>query len=263
MFKGFLEDRGIDQIPGRGGKPWAIAHRGYSGAAPENTMAAVDAARALEADFIEVDAHLSADGTPLVLHDPNLNRTTDASGAVANLTDEQISLADAGSWLGPGFAGQRIPHLEALLESLSIRGGWLLLELKGEWEPGGVAIIVDLITKYGMGDRVILQSFSQQTLQNCQAVAGHIPRILLRMVPKEGDIELVQRLEGIGYAPSFRGFRTRRELVEEIMELDLCVNVHTVDTPEGWDALLSAGVNGIITNQLGRLQGYLAAKFDV
>lgn len=263
MFTQFLRDRGIDRVPGRGGKPWAIAHRGYSGAVPENTMAAIDAARALEADFIEIDVHLSADGTPLVLHDPTLNRTTDASGAVANLSDEQISLADAGSWLGPGFAGQRIPHLDAVLYSMSFRGGWLLQELKGDWEAGGVAAVVDLITQHGMADRVVLQSFSQHTLHNCQAIAGHIPRILLRVVPKEGDVELVQRLEGIGYAPSFRGFKSRRELVEEIRELDLCVNVHTVDAPEGWDALLSAGVSGIITNQLGRLQGYLTAKFDV
>lgn len=172
MFTQFLRDRGIDRVPGRGGKPWAIAHRGYSGAVPENTMAAIDAARALEADFIEIDVHLSADGTPLVLHDPTLNRTTDASGAVANLSDEQISLADAGSWLGPGFAGQRIPHLDAVLYSMSFRGGWLLLELKGDWEAGGVAAVVDLITQHGMADRVVLQSFSQHTLHNCRRSPG-------------------------------------------------------------------------------------------
>ena len=66
-------------------RPWIIAHRGYSAAAPENTLAAVDAARMIGADWIEVDLHVSADGTPIVIHDQSVDRTTDGSGQVARL----------------------------------------------------------------------------------------------------------------------------------------------------------------------------------
>ena len=136
-----IAEADVDGTPLVTDRPWIIAHRGYSGAAPENTLAAVDAARLVGADWIEVDLHVSADGTPIVIHDQSVDRTTDGSGQVARLDDDALSRLDAGSWAGPGFAGQRLPKLDTLLADVSTRGGRLLLELKGEWSPGAVASV--------------------------------------------------------------------------------------------------------------------------
>lgn len=261
MFDQFLSERGVDRIPGTHTPPWVVAHRGYSGAAPENTLAAVDAARALGVDYIEVDANLSADGTPVVIHDQTLNRTTSLQGAVANLSDEEISLADAGSWMGPGFAGQRVSSLRVLLDDLADHGGNLFLELKQNWSPGAIAHVSDLLIEAGMAERTIVHSFSVSTLESCRDMMPMVPRCLLRMVPKEDDIALVRRLEAIALNPSIRGFHLRRDLVSKVLASNIGVYVWTADEPGDWAALLSAKVSGIITNHPGRLQGYLAAKY--
>lgn len=262
VFAEYLEASGAERVPGADAPPWVIAHRGYSGVAPENTLAAVDAARALGVDLIEVDINLSADGTPIVIHDQTLSRTTGSHGTIAQLSDERISLADAGGWLGPGYAGQRVSPLRTVLAALRAHGGSLLLELKHDWSPGAVSRVAEEIIAAGMSDRTIVQSFSARTVGACRDLAPMVPRCLLRMVPKEGDLELAAELEAIGINVSMRGYGLRRELVEEAMRAGFGVFVFTVDTAREWERLLAGRVHGLITNQPGRLQGYLAAKYE-
>ena len=206
---------------------------------------------------------MSADGTPIVLHDSTLNRTTDSTGTVAHMSDERISLADAGHNWGVGFAGQRVPRLGALLNDAAASGGRLLLELKGEWSPGAVSKVGVAIAQAGMADRVILQSFNAASVEACRDVVPNVPRGLLRMVPREDDLALASRLDVIAINPSIRGFHLRRELVEEFMGAGYACCVYTSDDPGDWEKLLGAGITGIITNQPGRLQGYLIAKYDI
>ena len=97
---------------------WVIAHRGASGAAPENTMAAFRKAVELGAGFIETDLQLSRDARLVALHDDTLERTTNGRGPVSSKTLEELRKLDAGSWFrssGQGtaaFAGERIPTVE-------------------------------------------------------------------------------------------------------------------------------------------------------
>jgi glycerophosphoryl diester phosphodiesterase len=77
-----------------------IAHRGFSSSAPENTIAAFDLAIDEGFDNIELDAHLSADGVPVVIHDDTLDRTTNGSGPVSSLTLAELRDLDAGAWFG-------------------------------------------------------------------------------------------------------------------------------------------------------------------
>lgn len=243
-------------------RPWVIAHRGYSGAAPENTLAAVDAARMIGADWIEVDLHVSGDGTPTVIHDQSVDRTTDGSGAVSRLDDDALSRLDAGSWAGPGFAGQRLPKLDTLLKDVSTKGGRLLLELKGEWSPGAVASVAGSIIDEGMADRTIVQSFSVATLAHLRDIAPLVERCLLRTVPREDDMGIVDELQALAYNPSVRGFFMRRSIVDQFLEAGYGMFVWTVDEPASWEKLLGAGVHGIITNLPATLQGFIAAKYE-
>src|SRR6266702_780459 len=94
----------------------AIAHRGASGNAPENTLAAFRKAVALGATFIETDLQLSRDARFVAIHDATVNRTTNGQGAVHDMTLADLRRLDAGSWFGSEFAGERIPTLEEILE---------------------------------------------------------------------------------------------------------------------------------------------------
>ncbi len=101
-----------------------IGHRGASGHAPENTLASIWKARSFHADFVEVDVRETSDGHLVLLHDDTIDRTTNKSGTLADLTLEQVQRLDAGNW-------QRIPTLE---EALDIAGQAIgvILELKVE-----------------------------------------------------------------------------------------------------------------------------------
>lgn len=252
----------ISGVPLVTDRPWVIAHRGYSGAAPENTLAAVDAARMVGADWIEVDLHVSGDGTPTVIHDQSVDRTTDGSGAVGKLDDDTLSRLDAGSWAGPGFAGQRLPKLDTLLKDVSTKGGRLLLELKGDWSPGAVASMAGSIIDEGMADRTVVQSFSVSTLAFLRDIAPLVERCLLRTVPREDDLALVDDLQALAYNPSVRGFFMRRGVADQFLAAGFGMFVWTVDDPTSWEKLFGAGVHGIITNLPATLQGYLAAKYE-
>src|SRR5260370_24066896 len=114
-----------------------IAHRGASGHAPENTLAAFKKAVALGATFIETDLHLSRDAHLVAIHDATLNRTTNGQGAVHNMTLAELRRLDAGSWFGTEFGGGRIPTLEKLSQFSKKNGGGFFLEIKPDGPWGG------------------------------------------------------------------------------------------------------------------------------
>jgi glycerophosphoryl diester phosphodiesterase len=252
---------GVDEAPGEGDRPWVIAHRGYSAAVPENTLAAVDAARLVGSDWIEVDLHVTADGTPVVIHDPTVDRTTNGGGALSRLDDDSLSRLDAGLWAGRGFAGQRVPRLETLLREIVDYGGRLLLEFKGDWSAGAVAQAAGLVVEYGVADRVVAQSFSVSTLALLRDLAPMVERCLLRTMPREDDLQYLDELELLGYNPSQKGVALRRGVVDSFLGAGAAMFVWTVDEPAEWEMLLGVGVHGLITNQPGRLHGYLDARF--
>src|SRR3972149_9393656 len=93
-----------------------IAHRGFSGQAPENTLASFKKARELGSDMIELDVRFSKDGHMVVMHDDTLDRTTNGRGKVADYTLKELKQLDAGSWFAPQFSDERIPNLNEVLE---------------------------------------------------------------------------------------------------------------------------------------------------
>ncbi len=144
-----------------------VAHRGFSGKAPENTMAAIRLALALPyVRWMELDVQLTRDGVPVVIHDFSLDRTTNGHGKVKNMDWEPMQRLDAGGWKGRAFRGEKIPSLE---EVLSLASGRLRLniELKtsGDMYPGLEKAVMELISSKGMRDEVVLTSFDAGALQ--------------------------------------------------------------------------------------------------
>lgn len=148
-------------------KNMCVAHRGFSGKAPENTLAAVRMAMALPyVRWIEIDVQLTKDGIPVVIHDFTLDRTTNGHGKVKEMDYEHIRRLDAGSWKGRAFRGERVPSLEEVLNLASGRLH-LNIELKtsGEMYPGLEKAVIDLVNSLEMRDKVVLTSFDAGALQ--------------------------------------------------------------------------------------------------
>src|SRR6202041_194213 len=113
-------------------KPWVIAHRGASGHAPENTLAAYERAVQLGAGFIETDLHLTRDARFVAIHDATLERTTNGRGKVSDFTLAELRRLDNGLWYDRQYMGQRLPTLEDILEFGRTRDVVFYLEVKYE-----------------------------------------------------------------------------------------------------------------------------------
>ncbi len=112
------------------GRVHVCGHRGHSIAAPENTLAALRANHAAGGTTAEIDTVLTADGEIVVIHDLTVDRTTDGSGVVADMTLDQVRALDAGAWFGPDFAGERVPTLAEAIALARALGMGLEVEVK-------------------------------------------------------------------------------------------------------------------------------------
>jgi glycerophosphoryl diester phosphodiesterase len=178
-------------------RPRLIAHRGHSVGAPEQTMAAFEAAVRLGADMIEADVRRTRDGVLVMLHDATLDRTTDGSGPVRERTLAELADLDAGSWFGPAFRGARIPALEALIDLADRTGIGLCLEAKGEGADESREIAVEVgrtIARRGRLGMDVLSSFDHRAL----AEAGRrVPGLALApdRLPERGPTSVASLLE--------------------------------------------------------------------
>ena len=158
-------------------QPVVFAHRGASAYAPENTMAAFQLALEQGAQAIEFDVKLSADEEIVVIHDPTVNRTTNASGNVARLPLAALRELDAGSWFGAAFRGEKIPTLHEVLAAF---GQMLLLniELTNYITPFDALVpkVVDLIQKYGVEQNILFSSFYPHNLVRAARLLPSVPR---------------------------------------------------------------------------------------
>ena len=142
-------------------------HRGASAFAPENTFAAFELAFAAGATFVELDVQVSADGVAMVIHDETLERTTNGRGLVRSRTAAELGRLDAGTWFGPGYAGEGIPTLADFLhwlEPQADRGA--ILEAKG---PGSGERIAGAIRGSPARRRLALCSFSDREIHAARA----------------------------------------------------------------------------------------------
>jgi glycerophosphoryl diester phosphodiesterase len=152
-----------------------IAHRGASGLAPENTLAAFRLAADLGAEAIETDLRLTGDGRIVLIHDRRLRRTTNGRGRVARKTFDELRRLDAGSWFpkhawhkrraARPFAGEFIPSLEELLDLARERDLGLYLEIKAPCSQGTEQALVAAIRNAGAQARSTVISFDAAVLQ--------------------------------------------------------------------------------------------------
>lgn len=237
-----------------GALPLVVAHRGASSTQPENTLASFEAALALGAPVLELDVRLSADGIPVVLHDPDLSRTTDGSGWVHELAFEQIQAANAGT----ADRLERIPAFRTVLEAVSGRGG-LAVEIKnipGEpaYDDEREAIVEAALAEVracAFRGPVLIISFNPRSIAASKRLAPTLPTGFLSTRAVDPDTALDHVLDA-GHEFVFPGYRALLPVgpafVERAHRAGVRVGTWTVDDRETFSRLLDWGVDAVATN---------------
>ncbi|WP_400162184.1 glycerophosphodiester phosphodiesterase [Brevibacillus sp. TJ4] len=216
-----------------------MAHRGWSGKAPENSMTAIRLALAEPAiRGIEVDVQLSRDGVPVLIHDFTLGRTTNGTGLVKDHTLEQLRSLDAGSWYNPKFAGERIPTLEEAL--LAAKGRCTLnLELKAtsEMYPGLAEKVLELLERHAMKDQVYITSFDHQLIRHVRSLDADVQTGLIVF---GRPVMLLEQLQAAGANILAMEYTyLNQELVNTVIQEGFKVIAWTLDDPDAIRTVLS------------------------
>lgn len=228
-----------------------IGHRGAAGHAPENTMASFRRAVELGAAFIETDLRLSHDARFVAMHDPTVDRTTNGKGLVRDFTLDELRGLDAGSWFGPEFAGERIPSIEEILAFARDVNIVVYLEVKLEDAWGVHHALVSALRAAEEAARTMIISFDAVLLENIRKLDATLLTGFLYEKPTPGAIEKAQSIGARQILP--RADLVTPELVKAAHEADLQVATWTANEPEQMRALISADINGIMTNYPDRL----------
>ncbi|UNO40661.1 glycerophosphodiester phosphodiesterase family protein [Streptomyces sp. MST-110588] len=247
----------------RGKEPVRVAHRGASRMAPENTLAAVDAAHLNGFDWVENDVQRTYDGELVVMHDTTLNRTTDvekvfpgrAPWRVGDFTAAEIARLDAGSWFGKAFAGERVPTLADYLRRLDHNGQRLLLEVKSPQRyPGIEERIVRELRERGwldrphVRDRLIVQSFVTRSVRAVHRAAPQVRTAILGSPPESRLGEYAEFADQINPRLSeiSSGYVAAVHRKRGPHGKPLLVYTWDVKPPLGLDTATAYGVDGVI-----------------
>ena len=238
-----------------------IAHRGASGHAPENTLAAFKKAVALGATFIETDLHLSRDAHFVAIHDATANRTTNGQGAVHDLTLAELRRLDAGSWFGSEFAGERIPILEELLEFSKKNDVVFYMELKPDGTWGGEHALVGALRESGEIPRTVVICFDPGVVLNLRKIEPTLMTGLLY----DGQIENpIDKAVEIGARQLVvRGDLVTPAMIAQAQKKDLQIVCWTVNHPAHMRMLMAAGVDGIMSDYPDRLVAAVKKETEI
>jgi glycerophosphoryl diester phosphodiesterase len=238
---------------------WNIAHRGASGDAPENTMAAFRLAVEIGARCIETDLRITKDGRVVAMHDSSLLRTAGLPRRVSSKTAKEIHQLSAGRWFAPRgrkFRRERVPSLQEILRFGGAKQVTLYLELKNLPERGLEEAVVAAIQSAKAKRRVVVISFHDAALRKVKELD---PAIAIGLLDKEVPREVILRALAIGAAQILaKDDRLTPKLISEIRDGGLKVIAWTVNDPKRMRDLIRAGIDGIITDYPGRLEQVIA-----
>jgi glycerophosphoryl diester phosphodiesterase len=209
-----------------------IAHRGWSGMAPENTIAAIK--KAIENDDvmgIEIDVHLTKDDVPVVIHDDKIDRTTNGRGYIRDFTLEEIRQFDAGSWFGNDFIGEKVPTLSEVLELCKGKKKILIeLKQKGNHYELLEEKVVELIKEKNMYQEAIAISFDHRSLRKIKDLDKNIQTcsVLHGLL-----INLIDEIKATGASfVSMNYHYLNSDIIQELLDASIGIVTWTVDEME-------------------------------
>ena len=251
-------------------RPRVIAHRGDSGAVPENTLESFRASAELGFDCIELDVHMTRDGEVVVSHDAELKRMCGRDGTIAQLTWQELSTADAGfnfrtadrtyPFRGKGL---RVPKLREVLSAFPAQ--YFVIEVK-QVEPSLTQAMLEIIDRTGMRRRVMVVGEHQRPLDEIRRLAPQIPTNFSGLEVAEFLQALARRDTGyrppgdaLQVPPEYQSWKlVTPEIVNAAHRMGIEVHVWTVNEVAEMAAMLDLGVDGIITDYAARLRSVLS-----
>jgi len=239
--------------------PRLLAHRGGGTLAPENTLLACDVGFRYGYRAVEVDAVLSSDEVPVLLHDADLQRTTNGHGSVNSKTAAQLAALDAGSWFHPDYAHARIPTLEQALQHCLERGIWLNVEIKpvpGQEARTGRLVAQTIARVWACLPATnlaapLLSSFSPLALEAAREAAPQLARGLLFSTIAADWRNTLQRLACVSLHCDHRRLTSR--LAQQIAAEGYGLLCYTVNDPRRARIIWSWGVDAICTDRIDRI----------
>jgi glycerophosphoryl diester phosphodiesterase len=228
-----------------------VGHRGACASAPENTIESFEHALELGATAVELDLRITKDGEIVVIHDADIERTTDRSGLVRELSLAEVKQADAGSWFSPKYAGATIPTFSEVLDVLRGRAG-IVVEIKDDpvWDdPSVCEKLIELLNDYDMLKDVEIISFNHRIIEK---VSSLCPEICYGILYLEPPADLVNYTRKVG-ASVIHPLPPRGTSLVDVVDLEriyedgLMVLATTQDEAE-MKKLITAGVHGICSD---------------
>src|SRR5215207_4291693 len=231
-------------------QPVIFAHRGASAHAPENTLAAFELALAQNADAIELDVKLSADGVAVVIHDPTVDRTTGSHGQVKDLSFKQLRSLDAGGFFSEKYRGEKIPSLEEVFEAVGKRT-FINVELTNYSTQRDALVerVCLLVKQFGLQNHVMFSSFFASNLSKARAYLPGVPRGLLAF---NGWLGAWARSFGFNFGryqalhPYLKDVNSQQ--VQRVHRLNRRIHVWTVNAADDMRRLFHWGVDAIFTD---------------
>lgn len=236
--------------------PARVAHRGAGKLAPENTLAALRRGAEFDYRMFEFDVKLSADNALVLMHDPLLNRTTNASGRLAAATLADLARIDAGSWHSAQYAGESVPTLERVAAWLRANDYLANIEIKpcpGREAQTGAAVALEVRHLWRDAPALpLLSSFSVTALEKVRAHAPELPRALLFHVLPEDWLEQCLALGCVAVDTHYATLSP--EVIARAHEAGLRVVAYTVNDPERAEQLFGWGLDMLITDAIDHIK---------
>lgn len=231
-------------------KPAVIAHRGASAYAPENTLSAFELAVKQEADAIELDVRLSADGHIIVIHDNTVNRTTNGKGMVSDLSLAALKELDAGSVYDDAFHGEKIPTLAEVFETVG-KKIFINVELKNETIFSGELTekVAQCVREHNMASRVLFSSYNLFALRQIDKL---LPETSKGLLPNKGLSGFMVRTwlrELIPYqSVHIPSQYVTQGIIDNVHRQGRRLLAYTVNHPADIQRLIKLGIDGIFTD---------------
>lgn len=232
-----------------------IAHRGFSGSYPENTMLAFQKAVEAGCDGIELDVHLSKDGEVVIIHDEHFQRVTGGRiGEVRNFTLSELSQIDVSNGHPAAYGFTPIPSLKEYFTYVKEQRIFTNIELKNtivEY-PGLEEKVIKLIYEYGLEERVLLSSFNHQSMVKSKKLSP-ITKCAFLVACHMCDAGAYARRYGVDYINPLFTFVNDQNMAE-MGRNGIEVQAWTVNEEEDMKSMLSHNVFAIITNYPDKLR---------
>lgn len=237
-----------------------IAHRGYSGLYPENTILAFRKAIEVGCDGIETDVQMTKDGELVLCHDEKIDRTTDGKGYIIDYTYDELKKFNAGNLFKGKFDFVEIPKLSDLFDLVKRKDLLINLELKNsviEYKNLEENVI-KMVYEYNMQNNIIISSFNHYSIIKCKSLDSSLKYGILYDCWIHNPGDYVKALGMDACHPSH--YSLNEETIENIKKNGLKINTYTVNKESDMRRLIHSNIDGLITNYPETLDNILRER---